>query len=97
MDEYEIVFIARTEMEQDAFNALVEQAQGWLTDGGGEVLETDIWGTRKLAYSIAKQKEGVYVFMRATMPPAHVKSVDQRFRIAEPVLRHLIVRAPKVQ
>ena len=93
MREYEVIFITRTEMEQDAFNAFVEQAQTWLAAGGGEVIETDIWGTRKLAYPIAKQREGIYVLIRATMPSAFVKEVDQRFRIAEPVLRHLIVRA----
>ncbi len=93
MREYEVVFITRTEMEQDAFNAFVEQVQSWLTAGGGEVIETDIWGTRKLAYPIARQREGVYVLIRATMPPAYVTEMDQHFRIAEPVLRHLIVRA----
>jgi len=96
MREYEVIFITRTEMEQDAFNAFVEQAQTWLAAGGGEVSETDIWGTRKLAYPIAKQREGIYVLIRATMPSAFVKEVDQRFRIAEPVLRHLIVRAQAV-
>ena len=94
MREYELVFIARPNVEGEALQSLIERVQNLISQGG-EVLETDVWGKRELAYPIAHEREGVYFLMRARMNPAHVAKVEHGVRFIEPIIRYLIVRLPE--
>ena len=67
MRNYEVAFIAHPELDEASFAALVEKAQGWVTAAGGQVTKTDIWGRRRMAYSIRKQTEGQYVLLEAQL------------------------------
>lgn len=94
MREYEMVFIARPNVEGEALQNLIEQVQS-LVAQDGEVLETDVWGKRSLAYPIAHEREGVYFLMRARMNPQHVANVERSIRYIDPIIRYLIVRTPE--
>ena len=91
MREYEIVFIVHPDLEETAFNEIVERVQGWITEAGGAITKVDLWGKRKLAYLIRKQKEGQYVLLKAQMPAALVGQMERNLRFLEPVMRFLIV------
>jgi small subunit ribosomal protein S6 len=91
--EYELVFIVHPDLEEAAFNELVERVQGWITDAGGSLTKVDVWGKRKLAYEIKKQHEGQYVLMRAQMNPEFSAELERNFRYLEPVMRFLITSA----
>ena len=94
MREYEMVFIARPTVEGEALQAIVERLQNLINERG-EVLETDIWGKRSLAYPIAKEHEGMYFLIRARMEPEHVAAVERLVRFTDPIIRHLIVKLPE--
>ncbi len=94
MREYEMVFIARPSVEGEALQSLIEQVQSLIAQDG-EVLETDVWGKRSLAYPIAHEREGVYFLMRARMSPEHVANVERSIRYIDPIIRYLIVRVPE--
>ena len=49
------------------------------------------WGTRKLAYPINYKTEGYYVLMTFVSGPAFPRELDRKLRIAEGVMRSLIV------
>lgn len=91
MREYEIVFIVHPDLEETAFNELVERVQGWITEAGGAITKVDLWGKRKLAYLIRKQKEGQYVLLKAQAPAVLVSQLERNLRFLEPVMRFLIV------
>lgn len=91
MREYEIVFIAHPDLEETALNELVERVQGWITEAGGAITKVDLWGKRKLAYLIRKQKEGQYVLLKAQAPAAMVSQLERNLRFLEPVMRFLII------
>jgi len=92
--EYEMVFIARPSVEGEALQALIERLQNLINENG-EVLETDVWGKRTLAYPIAKEREGIYFLMRARMAPDYVAQFDRSIRFIDQIIRHLIVRVPE--
>jgi len=94
MREYEMVFIARPAVEGEALQAIVEGLQNLISERG-EVLETDIWGKRSLAYPIAKERECVYFLIRVRMEPDHVAAVERLIRFTDPIIRHLIVKLPE--
>ena len=94
MREYEMVFIARPSVEDEALQALIDQVKA-LVEQSGEVLETDVWGKRTLAYPIAHEREGIYFLMRARMSPDHVANVERGIHLIDPIIRYLIVRVPE--
>ncbi len=91
MRDYEVVFIVHPELDDNAFKDIVERVRGWITEAGGTVSKIDLWGKRKLAYAIRKQREGQYVLMRTQMPPAFSAQLERNLRFLEPVMRFLIV------
>jgi small subunit ribosomal protein S6 len=91
MRDYELVFIVHPELDEAAFNDVVERVQGWVTEAGGSVTKTDIWGKRKLAYLIRKQSEGQYVLMELNMSPDFGATLERNLRLLEPVMRFLVV------
>jgi small subunit ribosomal protein S6 len=90
MRDYEVVFIVHPEMDETAVNGVIDRVKGWITDNGGSVDKVDIWGKRRLAYIIRKQREGTYVLVKAQFPPAYAAELERNLRFLEPVLRFLI-------
>ena len=90
MREYELVFIIHPDLDDPALKDVVEKVKGWITDAGGTVSKVDLWGKRKLAYSIKKQKEGQYVLFRTEMEPTFGATLERNLRFLEPVMRFLL-------
>jgi len=89
-----MVFIARPSVEEDVLQGLIERLQNVINEAG-EVLETDVWGKRSLAYPIAKERQGTYFLIRAPMEPDQVAAVERIVHFTDELIRHLIVRLPE--
>jgi len=92
VNEYELMFIVRPEADSDAVTAVNEQVAGWIGAQGGEVLQTNVWGRRKLAFAIDKQTEGTYVLMTLRLAGLALAEVERNIRLHEQVLRYMFVR-----
>jgi small subunit ribosomal protein S6 len=91
MHEYELVFIVHPDLDDTAFKDVVEKVSSWITEAGGIVSKVDLWGKRKLAYAIRKQKEGQYVLLKTQMDPAFGVTLERNLRFLEPVMRFLLI------
>lgn len=91
MRDYELVFIVHPDLDETAFTEVVEKVKGWISEAGGVVSKVDLWGKRKLAYDIRKQKDGQYVLMQAQMPPTFSSELERNMRFLEPVMRFLLI------
>jgi small subunit ribosomal protein S6 len=90
MRKYELVCIVHPDQDEAAFTAIVEKIKGWITEVGGTVEKVDIWGRKRLAYIIRKQKEGQYVLFTVTLPPEATAALDQNLRFLEAVIRYML-------
>jgi small subunit ribosomal protein S6 len=90
MRKYELICILQPELDEAAFKGALERVQGWITEAGGSVDKTEIWGRRKLAYPIHKQTEGQYVLMNVTLEPKATSELERNIHFLEPVLRHML-------
>ena len=90
MRNYEVVLIVNSELDETAFNGVIEKVKGWITTGGGTISKVDIWGKRRMAYAIHKQREGQYVLINAEFAPAFTADLERNLRFLEPVIRFLI-------
>lgn len=90
MRDYELVFIVHPDLDEDAFKEVIEKVQGWITETNGAITKVDIWGKRRLAYAIRKQKEGQYVLIKAQIDPKACVQIERNLRMLEPVMRFLL-------
>jgi small subunit ribosomal protein S6 len=90
MREYELMYVVHPDLDETALNDIIKRVSGWITDGGGTVDKTDVWGKRPLAYPIRKQAQGQYVLMHVNMDPKLGVSLERNLRFQEPVLRFLL-------
>jgi len=91
MRKYEVMYIIRPDVEQEAVQALVEKFNNVISNGG-EVIKTDILGKRRLAYEINKIREGQYVLVQFSAPAEVVAELDRVMKIADEVIRVLITK-----
>jgi small subunit ribosomal protein S6 len=92
MNQYEALYIITPELTEEATKAMVEKFQTIVTSNGGEVVSTDEWGKRRLAYAIDYKTEGYYVLMNFGGSPELPKELERNLKIDEGILRYLIVR-----
>ena len=90
MRKYELVCVIHPDLDETAFNGILEKIKTWVGEAGGNVDKVEIWGRRRLAYLIQKQREGQYVLFNLTMPSNATIKVDQNLRFQEPVIRYMI-------
>jgi small subunit ribosomal protein S6 len=93
MRRYELVFIARPDLEEEGLADAREYVNNLITSRGGEVVAEDVWGRRRLAYAIADHLEGHYVLLRFELDPPHLPELERLMRLDSRVIRHLLVRA----
>jgi len=91
MRAYELTFIVHPELDDSAFNEIVERVKSWISDSGGEITQIDFWGKRKLAYEIGNQTDGNYVLMTTNLAPTFCAELERNLGLSESVLRYLIV------
>jgi len=90
MRKYELICIIQPDLDETAFNGVVEKVKGWISDSGGTVDKVDVWGRRKLAYIIKKQREGQFVLLNMTMSPSSTSELERNLRFQETLLRHML-------
>jgi small subunit ribosomal protein S6 len=91
MREYELVFIVHPDLDDTALKDVVEKVSGWITEAGGTISKVDLWGKRRLAYAIRKQKEGQYVLLQTQMEPTFGATLERNLRFLEPIMRFLLI------
>jgi small subunit ribosomal protein S6 len=88
---YEIMLIVRPEADEEAFKASLDKITGWIVSGQGEVVKTDQWGRRRMAYSISGVREGLYAVLTFKMDPASLPPLEHSLKLAEDVVRYLVL------
>lgn len=91
MRKYELMYIIRPDLEQEAVDATVEKIQAIINNGKGEITKHDVMGKRRLAYEIQKHRDGIYVLIQFTADPDVVTELDRIIRITDEIIRHLVV------
>lgn len=89
MRKYEVMYIIRPDIEQEAVQAAVDKFQGIISNGG-EITKHEVQGKRRLAYEIKKFRDGVYVLVNFNAEPAVVTELERLMKISDEVIRYLI-------
>jgi len=90
--KYELVWILGNDAAEEQGTESVEKVTSLVTDAGGEVSETDIWGKRTLAYPIQKNNEGYYLQANFELDGTKAQELDRALSADQSIIRHLLVR-----
>jgi small subunit ribosomal protein S6 len=89
--KYETTFILEPGLDETRVNEEIERVSQWIRDLGGEVLEVQRWGKRRLAYEINKKRDGIYTLILHLSPGPVIKEVERRMSLNESYMRVLSV------
>jgi small subunit ribosomal protein S6 len=92
MRKYEVMYIIRPNIEDEAKKALVERFNGILTENGAEIENVKEWGKRRLAYEINDFRDGYYMIVNAKAETAAVQEFDRLAKISEDIIRHIVIK-----
>ena len=92
---YETVFILTPVLSDVQMKEAVEKFSKVLTDNGAEIVNTEEWGLRKLAYPIQHKSTGFYSLIEFDAEPTTIKKLETAYRRDERVIRFLTFRLDK--
>lgn len=95
MRKYELMYIIRPDLDQDAAKAVVEKFQNLITDNGGEIEKLDEKGKRRIAYEMEGYHEGYYVLVNFKSEPNVIQELNRVLKINDTVIRHLVIKDEK--
>ncbi len=93
MKKYEVMYIIRPELDEEARKAVIEDINNVFTNHESTVDNVNEWGLRTLEYEISGCTKGYYVLLNVTATPEAVKEFDRIANIKEAVIRHIAVVA----
>jgi len=86
---YESTFIINAALEDPDIEAVVRRVTEYIENHGGQFVEMNKWGRRRLAYPIKKKYNGFYVYMAFESASEVLPLIERFFTLEENVLRHL--------
>ena len=89
---YETIFIVNPDVSQENTQILTDALVARVEKAAGRIVKREYWGSRPLAYQIAKRKRGHYVLLVTDGEPAAVEALEQGLRLEERVMRFLTTR-----
>ena len=89
---YEVMYIAAPETADEDVAKLNDAIAELVTKQGGEVVNTDLMGRRKLAYPINKKTEGVYTLFEINGSGQEIAELERRMRVNDAIIRFITVR-----
>ena len=89
---YETMYILRPDIAEDAVTNHIDKYNKLLEEFGGTILDSQMRGKRRLAYQIAKHREGIYVQLSHQGDGQHIFKIEKAMRLSEDVIRYMTVK-----
>ena len=94
---YELMFIVRPDMTDEDLDKLISTLQSAVPNSGGNVVKVEKMGKRRLAYTVRRFHDGIYVLMVVEGGGPVIHELERRLRVTEPVIKFLTVRVDEEQ
>ncbi len=91
MQKYEGMLIIRPQLNEEKRAEIIKKMEQLINHEGGKVKNFQLWGQRRLAYEINKEKEGFYYLFHFFIAPQAIDKIKKVCRLDEDILRLLIV------
>ena len=90
---YDLIFICRPATPEEEVDKLVHMVEQTASEKGGKAEKVEKWGTRKLAYRVAKHREGIYVYAGLSGTQGEmIKELERRLSVSDTVIKYQTIR-----
>ena len=86
------LYIHRPDIAEDEVTNHIDKYNKLLEEFGGTILDSQMRGKRRLAYQIAKHREGIYVQLSHQGDGQHIFKIEKVMRLSEDVIRYMTVK-----
>jgi small subunit ribosomal protein S6 len=90
--EYETIYILRPNTPNEQVAEVNTRVKGIIEGMGGKILKVDNWGKRRLAYEVAKERKGIYLYWLYLASPGVVEETERNLRMLDSVIRYLTIK-----
>ena len=97
MAQYEHVFLARQDLSQAQVDALAEGVTKIVEENKGQVVRTETWGLKQLAYKIEKNRKAHFVMLNLDAPGDVIAEIERQANINEDIIRYMTVKVDTLE
>ena len=90
--EYETIYVLRPNTTNEQVAEVNTRVRHVIEGMGGKVIKLDNWGKRRLAYEVAKERKGIYLYWLYLASPGVVEEAERNLRMLDSVIRYLTVK-----
>ena len=92
MRTYELMVVLDPNLDEAGVEAFHQRLATLVTQRGGSVVDSEAWGRRRLAYPIARYRDGLYLLSHLQLETDATAELERALKLNESVIRHLLVR-----
>ena len=90
---YDLIYIVRPATPEDEIKKVEHAVEHACTEKGATIEKSEHWGTRKLAYRVAKHREGIYIYFQIrTTHGELIAELERRLKVQDSVIKYLTIR-----
>ena len=89
---YELTYIVNAVLSDEQVKSVVKRIGKFIEENGGEILDVDEWGSRRLSYPINKKRNGYYVNLYMKAPGEIISRLERSLEIDDDILRYITLR-----
>lgn len=94
-NKYEMMYILRPDLAEEQVEETVNKYRDFLNENGADNLEIQVKGKRRLAYTVGKYLDGIYVQMNYQADGSQIAALERMMRLSEDTIRYLTIKPKK--
>ncbi|HET6515347.1 MAG TPA: 30S ribosomal protein S6 [Thermodesulfovibrionales bacterium] len=95
MNIYENIVILNASLSDEELETATGKIRDLITNSGGTIFKTDVWGRKKLAYEVRKHKKGFYVLFLFQSASSFIKKLEDYYKVYDPVIKYMVIKLDK--
>lgn len=95
MNNYELMVIFTPVLSEEEYKAAQKRYESLVKDNGGQIVHTNPWGLKSLAYPVAKKTTGLYWVLEYSAPSSFNEKLKIQLLRDESVMRHMFTALDK--
>lgn len=92
MNAYETIYIVKPTLSEEEITKVTDKIKTLIEKDGGEVIGTDSFGKKRLAYEVGKEKRGIYLILHFKATPVILLELERSYRLSEIIIKYLTIK-----